>query len=97
MLGGQSGTHGPQFNRQWAHFGIDNAVLYVATEHDKLSRAPAEYKWLQKKQQDSQGKDTEATKRDLIQKKNNDDAMFVLFSGVFEKQSRRRIDEVWRM
>ena len=46
------------------------------------------------KQQESQEKGTKAKKRELNQKKNSDDAMFVLFWGVFEEQSRRRMDEV---
>ena len=37
------------FSLQWANFGIFYAVLYVATEDGKISRAPTEYKWLQGK------------------------------------------------
>ena len=50
-----------------------------------------------KKQQDSQETDTKAKKGELIQNKNSDDPMDELFWGVFEEQSRRRMDEVWRM
>ena len=46
------------------------------------------------KQQESQEKGTKAKKRELNQKKNSDDAMFVLFWCVFEEQSRRTMDEV---
>ena len=79
MLGVQSGTPGTHFSRHWANFGSSNAALYVATGDGKISGAPTENKWLQEKQQYSQEKDTKAKKRELNQKKNNDDAMFVLF------------------
>ena len=79
VLGGQSGTPGAHYSRQWAHLGRFNAALYVATGDGKISRAPTEYKWLQEKQQDSQETDTKAKKGELIQNKNSDDAMVVLF------------------
>ena len=50
-----------------------------------------------KKQQDSREKHIKAKKGELIQNKNSDDAMVVLFWGVFEEQSRRRMDDMWRM
>ena len=49
------------------------------------------------------GKNSEIAKRERYKgeeervksKENRDDVMFVLFWGVFEEQSRRRMDEVW--
>ena len=83
------------FSRQRANFGSVNVVLYVATEDGKISRAPTEYKWLQEKQRDSQEKDTKAKKRELNQKKIVTTPCLYCSGGVFEKQSRRRVDEVW--
>ena len=91
MLGGQSGTPGAHFSRQWANFGSFNAVLYVATEDGKISQAPTEYMWLQEKQRDSQEKNTKANKRELNQKKTGSTPCLYC-SGVYSKS---KVGEGW--
>ena len=63
------GHPGPTLAANGPTMVASNAVLYVATEDGKISRAPTEYKWLQEKQRDSQEKDTKAKKRELNKKK----------------------------
>ena len=69
ILGGQSGTPGAHFSRQWAHFGSVYAALYVATEDSKTAELQPSTSGYRKQQPDSQEKDTKAKKRELIQKK----------------------------
>ena len=91
MLGGQSGTPGAHFSRQWAHFGSVNAALYVATKDRKNSRAPTE--WLQEKNSNVAKRKLQRRRRDLElnKKKNIDNAMF--YSS--EVYSKSKAGEGW--
>ena len=91
MHGGQSGTPGTHFSRQWANFGSFNAVLYVATEDGKSAEPQKSTSGFREKQRDSQAKDTKAKKRELNQKKTV--TMPCLYcSGVYSKS---KVGERW--
>ena len=71
-LGPTLATNGPMF--------VASMLYYMGPQKTVKSAEPQpNTSGYRKKQQDSQAKDTKAKKRELIQKKNSDDTMFVLF------------------